>query len=77
MQESFRGCFRAPVPSRPALETVNKYQQSWDVPNLFSLGASSFPQNGTYNYTNTLMAMNLYTADAIRNRYLKNPGPLA
>jgi gluconate 2-dehydrogenase alpha chain len=40
------------------------------------LGASAFPQNGTYNYTNTLMALNFLSADAIRNRYLKNPGPL-
>jgi gluconate 2-dehydrogenase alpha chain len=60
----------------PNTSVVNKYQQSWDVPNLFVLGASSFPQNGTYNYTNTLMALNLHTADAIRSRYLKNPGPL-
>ena len=60
----------------PSTSVVNKYQQSWDVSNLFVLGASSFPQNGTYNYTNTLMALNLHTADVIRNRYLKSPGPL-
>jgi gluconate 2-dehydrogenase alpha chain len=60
----------------PSTSVVNKYLQSWDVSNLFVLGASAFPQNGTYNYTNTLMALNLHAADAIRNRYLKNPGPL-
>ena len=60
----------------PRTSVVNKYLQSWDVPNLFVLGASAFPQNGTYNYTNTLMALNFLSADAIRNRYLKNPGPL-
>jgi gluconate 2-dehydrogenase alpha chain len=62
--------------TNPSISVVNKYQQSWDVPNLFVLGASAFPQNGTYNYTGTLMALNLFSADAIRNRYLKNPGPL-
>jgi gluconate 2-dehydrogenase alpha chain len=60
----------------PSTSVVNKYLQSWDVPNLFVLGASAFPQNGTYNYTGTLMALNLFSADAIRNRYLKDPGPL-
>jgi gluconate 2-dehydrogenase alpha chain len=60
----------------PSTSVVNKYQQSWDLSNLFVLGASGFPQNGTYNYTNTLMALNLHTADVIRNRYLKSPGPL-
>jgi gluconate 2-dehydrogenase alpha chain len=60
----------------PSSSVVNKYLQSWDIPNLFVLGASAFPHNGTYNYTGTLMALNLHTADVIRNRNLKSPGPL-
>jgi gluconate 2-dehydrogenase alpha chain len=55
---------------------VNRYLQHWDVPNLFVLGASSFPQNAGYNPTNTLCALAYWSAAAIRGQYLKNPGPL-
>jgi gluconate 2-dehydrogenase alpha chain len=40
------------------------------------MGASAFPQNAGYNPTNTLAALAYWSADAIRTRYLKNPGPL-
>jgi gluconate 2-dehydrogenase alpha chain len=55
---------------------VNRYLQSWDVPNLFVLGASAYPQNAGYNPTGTLCALAYWSAAAIRNQYLKNPGPL-
>jgi len=55
---------------------VNRYLQSWDVPNLFVLGASAFPQNAGYNPTLTVGALAFWTADAIRNKYLKSPGSL-
>jgi gluconate 2-dehydrogenase alpha chain len=55
---------------------VNKYLQSWDVPNLFVVGASAFPQNPGYNPTGTVGALAFKAADAIRRQYLKNPGPL-
>jgi gluconate 2-dehydrogenase alpha chain len=55
---------------------VNRYLQHWDVPNLFVLGASAFPQNAGYNPTNTLCALAYWSAAAIRGQYLKNPGPL-
>jgi gluconate 2-dehydrogenase alpha chain len=55
---------------------VNKYLQSWDVPNVFVIGASAFPQNPEYNPTNTVGALAYLAADAIVNRYLKHPGPL-
>ena len=55
---------------------VNKYQQSWDVSNLFVLGASSFPQNAGYNPTGTVGALAYYAADAVLKRYVKRPGPL-
>src|SRR6185437_14832408 len=35
---------------------LNRYLQSWDVPNLFVLGASAFPQNAGYNPTGTVGA---------------------
>ncbi len=60
----------------PANSVVNKYLQSWDVPNLFVLGACCFPQNLAYNPTGIVCATALFAADAIRSRYLANPGPL-
>ncbi|HVZ43168.1 MAG TPA: GMC family oxidoreductase [Ramlibacter sp.] len=61
----------------PATSAVNRYLQSWDVPNLFVIGASAFPQNPGYNPTGTVAALAYWAADAIRARYLKAPGPLA
>jgi gluconate 2-dehydrogenase alpha chain len=55
---------------------INRYLQSWDVPNLFVTGASGFPQNAGYNPTGTLAALAYWAADAIRTKYLKNPGQL-
>jgi gluconate 2-dehydrogenase alpha chain len=60
----------------PSNSVVNKYLQSWDVPNLFVLGACCFPQNLAYNPTGIVCATALFAADAIRTRYLANPGPL-
>ena len=61
----------------PKTSVVNRYLQSWDVPNVFVLGASVFPQNAGYNPTGTVGALAYWAADAIRTRYLKQPGPLA
>lgn len=60
----------------PATSAVNKYLQSWDVPNLFVLGACCFPQNLAYNPTGIVGATALFAAHAIRTQYLANPGPL-
>lgn len=60
----------------PRTSAVNRWLQSWDVPNLFVMGASAFPQNAGYTPTNTVGALTYWAADAIRNRYLKSPGPL-
>ncbi|MHC5305767.1 GMC family oxidoreductase [Bartonella sp. LJL80] len=60
----------------PANSSVNKYLQSWDVYNLFVVGASAFPQNPGYNPTGTVGALAYKAADAIRRLYIKNPGPL-
>jgi len=61
----------------PKTSAVNPYLQSWDVPNLFVIGASAFPQNAGYNPTGTVAALAYWSADAILTRYLKSPGPLA
>ncbi|TPG59203.1 GMC family oxidoreductase [Roseomonas nepalensis] len=58
----------------PRTSAVNKFQQTWDVPNVFVLGASAFPQNAGYNPTGTVGALAYYAADAIKGQYLKNPG---
>ncbi len=60
----------------PSTSVVNRYLQSWDVSNVFVIGASNYPQNASYNPTNTLGALAFWAADAITKRYLKSPGPL-
>jgi gluconate 2-dehydrogenase alpha chain len=61
----------------PSTSVVNRWCQSWDVPNVFVIGASNFPQNASYNPTDTVGALAYWSADAIVNRYLKAPGPIA
>ena len=41
---------------------LNRYLQSWDVPNLFVQGASAFPQNAGYNPTGTVGALAFWSA---------------
>jgi gluconate 2-dehydrogenase alpha chain len=63
--------------SSPERSVVNSYLQHWQVSNLFVLGASAFPQNASANPTPTILALTYRAADAIVNRYLKNPSALA
>ena len=58
----------------PSTSAVNKYLQSWDVPNVFVVGASAFPQNGGYNPTGTVGALTFHALEAIKTRYLKEAG---
>lgn len=60
----------------PADSVVNRYLQSWDLPNLFVMGAGVFPQNAGYNPTDTVAALTYWSAQAIREQYLRNPGPM-
>jgi gluconate 2-dehydrogenase alpha chain len=60
----------------PTKSAVNRYLQSWDVSNLFVVGSSAFPQGLGYNPTGTVAALTYWSAKAIREQYLKNPGPL-
>ena len=61
----------------PKDSVVNKYGQTWDHSNLFLVGSSTFPTMGAgFNPTLTIQALAYMTADAIVNRYRKNPGPL-
>jgi gluconate 2-dehydrogenase alpha chain len=60
----------------PKTSAVNRYLQAWDADNLFVMGASVFPQNGGYNPTGTVGALAYWSARAIIQDYVKNPGPL-
>ena len=60
----------------PGTSALNKYLQSWDVPNVFVSGACAFPHNSGYNPTGPVGALAYWMADAIREKYLKNPRPL-
>ncbi len=60
----------------PKASALNRYLQSWDVSNLFVLGATAYPQQAGYNPTNTVGALAFWAAEAIRTQYLKSPGPL-
>jgi gluconate 2-dehydrogenase alpha chain len=60
----------------PHTSVINRYLQSWDVSNLFVMGASAYPQNPGYNPTVTVGALTYWAADAIKSQYLKHPGPL-
>ena len=61
----------------PKTSVVNRYGQSWDVPNLFVVGSSTFPTMGTgFNPTLTIQALAFMSADAIVNRYRMSPGAL-
>jgi gluconate 2-dehydrogenase alpha chain len=55
---------------------LNRYCQSWDVPNVFVIGASNYPQNASYNPTDTVGALAYWASDAIVKQYMKKPGPL-
>jgi gluconate 2-dehydrogenase alpha chain len=61
----------------PACGVANPSLQHWQLPNLFVLGASTFPNTGSANPTPTILALTYRTADALVDRYLKKPRPLA
>lgn len=60
----------------PSTSAVNRYLQAWGQHNLFSIGASAFPQNIQYNPTGVVGALAYWAAEAIRKDYLPNPRPL-
>jgi gluconate 2-dehydrogenase alpha chain len=62
--------------SSPGNSVVNPWMQHWQVPNLWVMGASAFPQNSSGNPTLTILAVTLRGADALIDKYLKRPGTL-
>ena len=61
----------------PDRSVVNPWLQHWRLPNLWVVGGSAFPQNGSGNPTLTILALTLLAADGMIERYLKHPGGLA
>jgi gluconate 2-dehydrogenase alpha chain len=74
--QSTHTCGGAIMGNDPKTSALNRYLQSWDVPNVFVPGANAFPQNNGYNPTGMVGALTYWAAKAIREQYLKNPGPL-
>jgi gluconate 2-dehydrogenase alpha chain len=60
----------------PETSVVNQYLQHWQVPNLWVMGGSAFPQNGSGNPTLTILATALRAADALIDRYVRRPDQL-
>jgi gluconate 2-dehydrogenase alpha chain len=60
----------------PRDSVVNRYLQCWDAHNVFVMGACAFPHNPGYNPTDTVGALALWAARAMRDDYLPNPRPL-
>ena len=62
--------------SDPKTSVVNRYGQTWDIPNLFVIGSSTLPTMSGFNPTLTIQALAYMSADAIVKRYKTRPGPL-
>jgi gluconate 2-dehydrogenase alpha chain len=74
--QSTHTCGGAIMGKDPKTSALNRYLQSWDVSNVFAPGANAFPQNNGYNPTGMVGALTYWCAKAIREQYLKSPGPL-
>ena len=48
--------------SDPEHSVVNKWHQSWEVPNLYVMNGSSFATGGVVNPTSTVCALTLRAA---------------
>jgi gluconate 2-dehydrogenase alpha chain len=64
------------VGASPETSVLNTSMQHWQMPNLWMTGGSTFPQSGSGNPTLTIIAMTYRAADALIDRYLKNPEKL-
>ena len=67
---------RPPRGTSPETSVVTTRLQQWDVPDLWVVGASAFPQNPSHNPTLTAVAVTTWAADALIDKYLKQPGKL-
>ena len=58
----------------PKTSVVNRYGQSWDIPNLFVIGSSTFPTMSGFNPTLTIQALAYMSADRDREQIQEEPG---
>lgn len=54
----------------PHSSALNRYLQSWDVPNVFAIGANAFPQTNAYNPTGLVGALAYWTVKKVLSDYL-------
>lgn len=62
--------------SDPKTSMFNRYLQSWDMRNVFVMDASAFPQGTGYSPTGLVVVLAYWSAKAVREQYLENPGLL-
>lgn len=74
--QSTHTCGGAIMGDNPKTSALNRYLQSWDVSNVFVIGANAFPQNNGYNPTGLVGGLAYWCAKAIREQYIHHPGPL-
>ncbi len=72
--QTTHNCGGAIMGADPRTSAVNRYLQSWDVPNLFVMGTAVYPQNAGYNPTDTVGALTYWALEAFKSQYMKNPG---
>lgn len=72
--QSTHVCGGTAMGADPKTSAVNKYLQSWDVPNVFVLGANTFAHGIGYNPTGLVGGLAYWAASHIRSQYLKQPG---
>jgi gluconate 2-dehydrogenase alpha chain len=61
----------------PENSVVNTHLQHWDVPNLWVIGASAYPQNASGNPTLTALALTYRAADAFLAPHAKSTKEVA
>jgi len=57
--------------SDPRASVLNKYCQSWDIPNIFVTDGACFVTSGSVNPTLTMMALTAYAVDYVDKEYRK------
>jgi choline dehydrogenase-like flavoprotein len=58
----------------PETSVVNKWHQTWDVPNLFLMDGSVLATGGVVNPTSTISALALRAAEHIRDNFRELSG---